>query len=582
MDVKLAGQMAEDAYDPAKLRAGWSFHGDLDIGYAQNGDFGAFRVYRNDLTHEVVFAFKGTNNLSEFRSDIADSGRTVIANALGRAQVVLEVFATIRCIRRSDLAFGHRLPSFPKDEVSMKAAQSHSLTSDEPSYRSMLAAGASMAMAKALRPIGFIVGFLLCPVVSFGGEYHLVAEKNYSGRAPVPTVNSLKATRDGGYMFFGSALTHEVWVVKTAPDGGREWETRIPGRLGSEQQAIFGLESVDGGHLVIGRGNPVEIRSAEGAKAAASRRDGSRGTHPFVMKLARNGELQWRRMLQSRDGATYIRPVCGASIAGGYIVVATKPKIYASRITSTGRTGVSHPLVMKIDDDGEVKWEVLIDEEEPGLLLDSGSVLGPKACGGPVVDERGLVTFSLTVRLRPSLSSAEGRIVDGPGTIDKSRFASLVIQIDTSARIQGRRVIEGGLRAFLFRADSGFLVLDQATPVSGSPVRRTWIATDLTVTKQQEASGPQGGLFGMEMALQDADGSFHVLGHYVTPSNRRGHTAIVRLHPNGNLTDLRAIDHWYLPSEGAVAIARGRDKGEGAMLLRRDGDIALMHFRFEE
>lgn len=480
------------------------------VGYAGKVNSGAFHVYRNELTREVVGSLRSTE------------------------------------------------------------------------LRNMSATVASMILAKALRQIGCITGFLLFATASFGGEYQWVAETNYSGRAPLPAVNSIKATPDGGYMFFGSALTHEIWVVKTKPDGGKQWETRIPGRLGSEQQAIFGIESVDGGHLVIGRGNPVEIRSAEDAETIASQQERSRDTHAFVMKLASNGKLQWRKMLQSRDGAKYIRPVCGAPIAGGYIVVATRPKIYASRMTSTGRTGVSHPLVMKIDDDGEVKWEVLFDEEQNNLLLDSGSVLGPKACGGPVVDERGLVTFSLTVRLRPSLRSAEGRIVDGPGTTDKSKFATLIIQIDKSARIQGRTIIEGGSRASLFPADSGFLIFDQTSPVSGSPIRRTWVAKDFALTKQEEASGPKGGSFGMETALQGSDGSFHVLGHYVTPSNGRGHTAIVRLDPDGNLTDLRAINHWYLPSEGAVAIALGRDKTEGAMLLRRDGDISFMRFRFQK
>jgi Ca2+-binding RTX toxin-like protein len=86
MDVKLAGLMAQYAYDPNKLPEGWVFQGSVDSGYAEGQDKGAFRIYRNDSTYEIVFAFKGTNTFAELVDDIFNSGRTVIGNVLGRAE----------------------------------------------------------------------------------------------------------------------------------------------------------------------------------------------------------------------------------------------------------------------------------------------------------------------------------------------------------------------------------------------------------------------------------------------------------------------------------------------------------------
>jgi hypothetical protein len=47
MDVKLAGQFAELAYDPVKEPPlGWEPLGVPDVGYAEGGTQGAFRICR--------------------------------------------------------------------------------------------------------------------------------------------------------------------------------------------------------------------------------------------------------------------------------------------------------------------------------------------------------------------------------------------------------------------------------------------------------------------------------------------------------------------------------------------------------
>lgn len=89
MDIKLAGSIAEFAYDPTKKPDGWEFLGNVDSGYSDGQLAGAFRVYRNDTTKEIVLAFKGSSTAGEWFDNITASGRNVINNVLTRAQTAL-------------------------------------------------------------------------------------------------------------------------------------------------------------------------------------------------------------------------------------------------------------------------------------------------------------------------------------------------------------------------------------------------------------------------------------------------------------------------------------------------------------
>ena len=110
MDVKLGGFFSEFAYyapgQASKLADAWEElkaagwyeqsvdEGRIDklpaFGYRQGGSNGAYRVFVNKESRQIVFAFKGTNNNQEWADDLANGGQDVIASLVGRATTDLE------------------------------------------------------------------------------------------------------------------------------------------------------------------------------------------------------------------------------------------------------------------------------------------------------------------------------------------------------------------------------------------------------------------------------------------------------------------------------------------------------------
>jgi hypothetical protein len=63
-------QAAYDKYEPADLPAGWAD----DFSYYYNNGTNSFSTFVNAATRQVVIAFKGTDTLAQFQSDVANEG----------------------------------------------------------------------------------------------------------------------------------------------------------------------------------------------------------------------------------------------------------------------------------------------------------------------------------------------------------------------------------------------------------------------------------------------------------------------------------------------------------------------------
>jgi len=107
MDAKLAGQFSQIAYDPppslpggaplpdSLIAADWYevpsdvVDGVAGSGYQVGGYAGAYRIFVNDTSKQIVFAFQGTVSGKVLFNDIVNQGQQVVANVIPRANADL-------------------------------------------------------------------------------------------------------------------------------------------------------------------------------------------------------------------------------------------------------------------------------------------------------------------------------------------------------------------------------------------------------------------------------------------------------------------------------------------------------------
>lgn len=105
---------------------------------------------------------------------------------------------------------------------------------------------------------------------TFGG-----AEGNY---AYADTANSVRKTRDGGYILAGKTGSYgagffDVWLIKTDADGIEEWNRTFGGRGDEEAYSVQLRE--DGGYIIAGS------------------TDIGNGKHPWLIRTDANGIEKW-------------------------------------------------------------------------------------------------------------------------------------------------------------------------------------------------------------------------------------------------------------------------------------------------
>jgi uncharacterized delta-60 repeat protein len=168
-------------------------------------------------------------------------------------------------------------------------------------------------------------------LLKFSSEDSLSWAKTIGGDSR-ETANSIKQTKDGGYIVVGETLSLEVYwdflIIKLAADGTLSWvrTAEIDDGLEREAQATSVAQTADGGYLVAG----YSERRSWGANDAMS------------LKFASDGALTWSRVV----GWPYDRgdDVANAALLakdGGYIIAGSSP---------------SDVLLVKMKADGEIPF----------------------------------------------------------------------------------------------------------------------------------------------------------------------------------------------------------------------------------
>lgn len=183
-------------------------------------------------------------------------------------------------------------------------------------------------------------------------------------------INSVKQTRDGGFILGGSSSSYksvasmstiidaktgggktsdsfgnlDYWVVKLDRKGKIEWQKAFGGIYVDELRSVD-LTS-DGGYILGGYSNSP----ASGNKTNDSKGDGDY----WVIKLDSKGEVQWQKTIGgNKDDQLY---VVHQTYDNGYILAGNSNSESGESKTTTNQEGTDFWLV-KLDDKGENVWQ---------------------------------------------------------------------------------------------------------------------------------------------------------------------------------------------------------------------------------
>ena len=179
--------------------------------------------------------------------------------------------------------------------------------------------------------------FVLLASTGYGGGYHLflldslLKQKGMKTFPAAYRLASMKATKDGNYIFTGSteAATNNNELIKMTPDGSVLWKKVLSS---TDSYYINATPTPDGGYAVIGS-KPVAMPG------------GGTNYNTILIKTDANGNQQWQKLL---DGEGMILTENSVAEQDGIIISGTKRGVCLE---------CDSILIVKLDNAGNVLWK---------------------------------------------------------------------------------------------------------------------------------------------------------------------------------------------------------------------------------
>jgi hypothetical protein len=148
---------------------------------------------------------------------------------------------------------------------------------------------------------------------------------------------SIQQTNDGGYIVAGDFRydqhtlpnNTDVWIIKLASDGTKEWDKTYGGKLHDFAYSI--QQTLDGGFVVAGQKDGTLYGAGAGL---------------WVLKIDPFGDIEWQRTYDG-EKQEYARSIQQTE-DGGYIVAGA---------TASFGAGAEDIWVLKLDEGGDIEWQ---------------------------------------------------------------------------------------------------------------------------------------------------------------------------------------------------------------------------------
>lgn len=170
-------------------------------------------------------------------------------------------------------------------------------------------------------------------------------------------LQSIKQTKDGGYIIGGSSSSYEsndkknepfgnldYWVIKIDNKGKTEWEKQYGGVYIDELRSIE--QTFDGGYIVGGYSNSI---------TSGNKTQDNFGIGDYwILKLDLKGEIQWQKTL---GGDQDEQPCVVHQIKTKEYIVGGNSNSESSNSKSRGNESGTDFWVLKMSENGDVIWE---------------------------------------------------------------------------------------------------------------------------------------------------------------------------------------------------------------------------------
>lgn len=244
--------------------------------------------------------------------------------------------------------------------------------------------------------------------------------------------HSILQTANSAYVFAGSSGSTEIpghsgggldyYVVKLDNSGGVLWESLSGGA--DDEYALTIIETPDQGFLVVGRSNSTDVPGCT-----------NRGDYDaYVVKFDDQGGVSWQNTYGG-NGFDSARSVKEAP--GGFYVAG---EAGSTDIDCCVNAGMTDYHVMKLDNTGELDWQVLLG----GSGYETARSVATTNDGGCVL-------------------AGESNSTDIPGCVNKGGGDFYVVKIDNDGGVQWSKTFGGSgrdtARSVLQTSDGGYAVI---------------------------------------------------------------------------------------------------------------------------
>lgn len=420
----------------------------------------------------------------------------------------------------------------------------------------------------------------LPPFSAGAAEYHVTGDQQFTSASPHPTVFSVKATSDRGYLILGNSGSRELRLLKVSEKGEKQWEKNFAARSKANNQPTFAIEAEDGGFWIVGRVSEFEFISDIDIDAIFlkdRRRFQSFPEIPFISKIDATGKLEWRNPIGMLEGFRSSQFVCGVKTKDGLILVGRKTHTYKDQPPPLRSRNIAHPWIVKVDLKGNPVWEVAV----PGGLHEtlSATLINTRQCGGPYLNADGSIVVGMEVYWYPTYEKDGVRIVTGPGTGDKGAHSYLIMRLDAHGKQLEQTVLRNQHPGVLLKDGDAFWAITNPVPASRNGILRTWLNSNLSILKTEETKFP-----GYSIVLHGASigprKGVHLVGAFESHDERAVGWAIAHLTSSGDLVGIKPLVS-RSPSWNLEGQTWNRGSEEFAVVLRRNSEVRLVQFKYK-
>jgi hypothetical protein len=372
----------------------------------------------------------------------------------------------------------------------------------------------------------------------------------YTGNKTGPNATCIAKTGDGGYVFTaGALLGAKAYLVKLDRQGHQQWSLVQRGSdLRSGQSAHSVLVDGNNGYWLLGDTNSHDLVGSQWDELERANH-----AHYFydytphaalIAKITPDGTVSWQKVYGVLAQLNENVAEFAVSSAGGLTVVGSKPGKLPASSPVGQRDEEKAPWIFKINEAGDVQWELLIQQDQGRVIRPAPS--DQNSFSKPFVDAEGNLYFSVRIEDVKQMRDALGHdILDMNGQGENQR--ALLIKISPTGKEIARYVIRNyATLPVMVPSANG---CDVFFTMDDTAFAHFKLDANLALISHRSLVGED---FRPYAAIGGPNQGFHLLGNSFRPGHDIGRAALAWLGSEGKLQHKETFELQSWPADVAI------------------------------